>query len=68
MPTRFYRHLPGLFCAYFHQDWMLDDPDWQSVVQRYCRDHAAPEICATAEEIQSLLAESDPEPELSGRA
>jgi hypothetical protein len=34
-----YSHLWTLLVGYFHEDWDLDAPDWQGVIELY-RNHA----------------------------
>ena len=50
-----YPNLYGLFSAYFHQDWAMDDPTADDVVRRYIR-HADPqEVQRVADEIIAFL-------------
>lgn len=47
-------NIKQLLGAYFHQDWNLDDPTWESVVERYVRDEPGQgRIAAT--ELERLL-------------
>jgi hypothetical protein len=59
-----YPHLAYFLAAYFHQDWMLDDPDLNAVVKRYLHDMPHRTAKATAQEIKHLLAADLPQPEL----
>lgn len=45
-------HLCG---AYFHQDWMVDDPDLVSVIRRFRGEHSRRKLRATVGDIESLL-------------
>jgi hypothetical protein len=48
-----------LFEAYFHQDCLVDDPNWQAVVTRFRDDHDAGTIRETREALLELLATND---------
>ncbi len=48
-----------LFSAYFHQDCLLDDPDWESVVLRFKESEPFDVVRTTQTELQILLARSD---------
>jgi contact-dependent growth inhibition (CDI) system CdiI-like immunity protein len=51
-------HAAHLFAAYFHQDCLLDDPDWGSVVLRF-RQSEPFEVARNAQaELEELLARS----------
>jgi hypothetical protein len=51
--------LRNLFEAYFHADWDLDDPTWQSVVTRYLSVNREAVIAAATHELDELLSISD---------
>jgi hypothetical protein len=44
-----------LFEAYFHQDCLVDDPDWESVVERFKRSTSPEELGRTREVLLRLL-------------
>jgi hypothetical protein len=49
--------VPQFFGAYFHQDWMLDEPDDDAVVARYVRDTASSDnVRELANAIDELVA------------
>jgi hypothetical protein len=50
-----YSTLEHFFGAYFHQDFLMDDPDWESVCDRYVRDEGKQAAMDVANEIQKLL-------------
>jgi hypothetical protein len=53
------KHAAHLFSAYFHQNWLVDDPDWESVVLRFMQSEPF-EIVRNAQlELASILARSD---------
>lgn len=56
--------LEQFFGGYFHQDCLLDDPDWESVVRRYRNETPKAEVALLAKEIDSLVAEAPSEAEL----
>jgi hypothetical protein len=50
--------VPQFFGGYFHQDWMLDDPDDDAVIARYVRDSDGPDgVGKLADAIDELVAE-----------
>jgi hypothetical protein len=52
-------HLQHFFTGYFHADWDLDDPNWQSVVTRYVSIQREAVIAAAIYELDELLEASD---------
>jgi hypothetical protein len=50
-----YTVLEQFFGAYFHQDFLLDAPDWESVCDRYIQDDGPEGARTVANEIQNLL-------------
>lgn len=44
------------FGSYFHQDWRLDDPTPEVVVQRFTRTHPAEEVRKVIVDLDQLLA------------
>jgi hypothetical protein len=57
-----YPALHHLLAAYFHQDWDLDDPTWEAVVDRFAAD--APDLVPAARlDLARLLAAPDDEME-----
>ena len=48
-----------LFEAYFHQDCLVDDPDWKSVVERFKQSASPEELGRTREALLRLLARVD---------
>jgi hypothetical protein len=56
--------LTHFFSCYFHQDWNIDDADWQSVVRRFRTDTSPDEVRATAKELRALLSSTVSEAEL----
>ncbi|HEY8207093.1 MAG TPA: contact-dependent growth inhibition system immunity protein, partial [Myxococcaceae bacterium] len=51
-------HFPELsqfFGCYFHQDWRLEAPDWESVVKNFLRENPADFISGVTEELGRLL-------------
>lgn len=60
--------LEQFFGGYFHQDCFEDDPTWQNVVNRFCRDTTPEDHAAVARQIEAkLLGEGSTEEELSAR-
>jgi hypothetical protein len=53
--------VPQFFGAYFHQDWMLDDPDDDAVIARYVRDAGnadrARELAVAIDELVAAIAD-----------
>jgi hypothetical protein len=47
-----------LFGAYFHQDWMVDDPDWESVVVHFRESEPFALVRATQDSLQRILEQS----------
>lgn len=52
------RRAAHLFGAYFHQDWMVDDADWESVVVRFRGSEPVAVVRATQESLQRMLEQS----------
>lgn len=50
--------LRQFFSASFHEDCLLDDPDWESIARRFRRDAGVEMSRGIAAEIRQLLAES----------
>ncbi|MDP9352685.1 MAG: contact-dependent growth inhibition system immunity protein [Chloroflexota bacterium] len=50
-----------LMAGYFHQDWDLDDPTWEAVVERYLRDANPSQIVALHRELGRVLERSKEE-------
>ena len=46
------------FACYFHQDWNLDDPSWQDVVNRFVHDDGAEAAGHVCEALNKLLGET----------
>jgi len=44
-----------LFGSYFHQDCLLDDPDWQSVIERFKQSESQENIRTTRDALLRLL-------------
>ncbi len=59
-----YPHLAQLLSGYFHQDWMLDHEDEESVLRMYLADTPRRKARAAAREIEALLASGLDEPGL----
>jgi hypothetical protein len=57
--------LKQFFGGYFHQDCLLDDPNWEAIVQRYREDEGETTACVIAGEIRALVAESTSEEALA---
>jgi len=51
-------HVSHLFAAYFHQDSLLDDPDWESIVRRYRSSEPFDVVRRTQSEMTALLERS----------
>jgi CdiI immunity protein len=51
-----YPHLWQLLGAYFHQDWDLEGPDWQSVIAAYRAESDPEDAACSARDISALLA------------
>ena len=49
-------NLYGFLAGYFHQDWYLDDPDAEAVIQRFAKDGSSAELQQVADEITLFLA------------
>ncbi len=49
------KHAAHLFSAYLHQDCLVDDPDWESVVLRFKRAEPLEVIRETQSELEDLL-------------
>lgn len=43
------------FAAYFHQDWNLDAPNWQGVVNCFVRDEGSERARHVRDEVNKLL-------------
>jgi hypothetical protein len=52
-------HAAHLFSAYFHQDCLQDDPDWESVVLRFMQAEPFESVRLAQMELESMLARSD---------
>lgn len=53
------KHAAHLFSAYFHQDCLVDDPDWESVVLRFRRSEPFDVVWKTQTELEELLKQPD---------
>jgi hypothetical protein len=53
------KHAAHLFSAYFHQDCLVDDPDWESVVLRFRRSEPLDVVRRTQTELADLLKQPD---------
>jgi hypothetical protein len=53
------KHVAHLFSAYFHQDCLVDDPDWESVVLRFRRAEPPEVVRKTQIELEDLLRQPD---------
>lgn len=53
------------FAAYFHQDWNLNDPSWQDVVNRFVRDDGKEGARHVHEEVNRLLNEPESDVQLA---
>jgi hypothetical protein len=51
-------HAAHLFAAYFHQDCLVDDPDWGSVVVRFRQSEPFDLVRKAQAELEGLLARS----------
>ena len=58
-------HLSQFLGAYFHQDWDLDDPDEQEVLNRFMRSEGEDRVRAARVELNRLLAMPFDDEELS---
>jgi len=47
--------------AYFHEDWPVDDPDWQSVVRRFLASEPPSSAVALTRDLEQLLRLPDAE-------
>ena len=47
------------FAGYFHQDWNLDDPSWQDVVNRFVRDDGEEAAGHVRQAVNKLLSEAE---------
>jgi len=52
------RHAAFLFLAYFHEDCLEEDPDWEAVVLRYRSSEAFEIVRQTRDELVALLGRS----------
>lgn len=57
-------HLFQFFAGYFHQDWELDDPDPQTVIDRFLQETKLTLVEDTLVELSQLLAMNLAETEL----
>jgi hypothetical protein len=48
-----------LFEAYFHQDCLVDDPDWESIIERFKEAESSDTVQATREALLALLGRLD---------
>ena len=48
-------HLEQFLGGYFHQDWMIDDTDAESVLDRYLSDTPPAAVQQTISEVERLL-------------
>lgn len=53
------KHAVHLFSAYFHEDCLVDDPDWESVVLRFRRSEPFDVVRKTQTELEELLKRPD---------
>ena len=51
-----YPHLRHLLQAYFHQDWDLDDPNSEAVLERYMAHELPHRVSATRTDLKNFLA------------
>ena len=52
-------HATHLFGAYFHQDCLQDEPDWESIVLRFRRSEPFDVVRTTQIELEALLERTD---------
>lgn len=64
MTDRKLNNLVQFFGAYFHQDWPLDDPTPEAVIERFLKKTPAEEVQKVVGELDELLALSLTEDEL----
>ncbi len=50
--------------AYFHQDWMVDNPQWPDAVDDFVAESTRPSVAGTAAEIRRLAGAGFDEPTL----
>ena len=55
------------FGGYFHQDWILDDPDVHSVVRTFVKGNARERVARVHQGIASLLSSDYSESELKSK-
>ena len=55
-PIEQYPALGRFLAGYFHQDWVLDDPDTAAVVDRFVREAGPEQVQAVIGELDRLLA------------
>jgi hypothetical protein len=53
------------FAGYFHQDWELDDPSWQDVVNRFVSDDGEEAAEQVREAVNRLLGEVESDVQLT---
>lgn len=53
------------FAGYFHQDWNLDDPSWQDVVNRFVRDDGEEAAGYVREAVNKRLDEAESDVQLA---
>src|SRR6187455_3699 len=53
------KHAAHLFSAYFHRDWLVDDPDWESVVLRFMQSEPFDMVRSAQIEIENLLGQAE---------
>lgn len=51
----------NFFRAYFHEDALVDDPDWQAVVRRFAAAASASELATLRSDLLRLLRRPDAE-------
>ena len=64
MTDRKLNNLVQFFGAYFHQDWRLDDPTPEAVIERFLEKNPPEEVQKVVVELDELLSLSLPEDEL----
>lgn len=55
MSNQNYNQLSAFLGAYFHQDWGIDNQDYETVVRRYIADNSRERLTAVLVEIEELL-------------
>jgi hypothetical protein len=46
--------LRNLLCAYFHQDWQIDDPDEEAVIRRFVSENPLDCVRQAERELEQL--------------